>query len=93
MANTLFNDSINETHLVNGVAKVTKDADWIVLGATAIVTRIEINNDAGTDVKDDYIDTAANAAGMEAPLKAGVKNFFSAIQLSAGAAIMVVRNT
>ena len=42
MANTLFNDSVNETHLVNGTDKVTKDAEWIILGATAIVTRIEI---------------------------------------------------
>ena len=93
MANTLFNDSVNETHLVNGTDKVTKDAEWIILGATAIVTRIEINGDSGTDVKDDYIDTAANVAGLEAPLKAGVNKYFSAIQLSAGAALMRLRNT
>jgi len=93
MANSLYNDSINETFLVNDTAKVTKNADTIILGATATVTRIEINGDSGTDVKDDYVQTPANAAGLEAVLKPGFKNFFSALQLGAGGAIMRLKNT
>ena len=80
------------TFTVNDGNEAVKNASAIHFPESTVVVRIEVNNDTGTNVIDDYISTAANplcAGTLITPLLAD--KFFSAITLSSGSCSMVLK--
>lgn len=80
----------NGTFAVNDTGEVVKNADAIIVNAATIVARIEINGDDSTDVKDDFIQTAANALGVNAVIRPGFGKVFSAITLTSGDVTLIL---
>lgn len=80
----------NGTFTINDTAEVVKNADGIFRDSVTVFARIEINGDTGTDVKDNYIQTAANAVGAGALMRPGFGNVFSAVTLTSGDVTLIL---
>lgn len=93
MNDPIFNVGVNRTFEHNDAAEVVKNATALFISATAVISRIEINGDAGTNVVDEYIEDETNAVGAGAYLLPGFGNVFSAVTLVSGSVTMILRNT
>lgn len=80
----------NGTFSVNDTGEVEKNADAIIVNAATVFARIEINGVTGSDVKDDFIQTAANAVGVNSVIRPGFGKVFSAITLTSGDVTLVL---
>lgn len=93
MNDPIFNVGVNGTFEHNDASEVVKDASALFVSAAAVISRIEINGDTGTDVVDNYIEDATAAVGAGAYLLPGFGNYFSAVTLTSGSVTMILRNT
>lgn len=93
MNDPIFNVGVNATFEHNTVSEVVKDASALFISAAAVISRIEINGDTGTNAVADYIGTPATAVGINTFILAGFDNYFSAVTLVSGSVTMILRNT
>lgn len=79
------------TRILNDTSTHPVYAECIALSSDAVISSLKVNG-AGTDVKADYVSTAATAAGLVMVLRviAGKGHtHFSEITLSAGSAVEI----
>lgn len=81
------------TYIVNNTAEVVKNAAAIYVLEDTVFSRIEVNNDTGTDAKADYIQTAATAVKAGAlltPIGEASDLRFSAVTLTSGSVVLIL---
>lgn len=83
----------NGTFVVNDTAEVVLNAAAIYVLEDTVFSRIEVNGDTATDVKADYIQTAATAVKAGAlirPIGGESDIRFSAVTLTSGAVVLIL---
>ena len=80
----------NGTFTVNDTTEKVINFSAIYFPEDTVVARIEINGDTATDVKDDYISTAATAVKAGTLKVVQGDDYFSAITLSSGSCELVL---
>jgi hypothetical protein len=78
------------TYVVNDTTEAVKNHAGIFCNEDTVIARIEINGDTGTDVKANYISTAATALKKGVLLTAQGDDYFSAVTLTSGSVTLVL---
>ena len=80
------------TFVVNDIAEVQKKAVGIYVAEDTVFSRIEVDGDAGTDVKANYIQTPATAvkAGVLLTPLEGNDSSFYAVTLTSGSVVLIL---
>jgi len=78
--------------VVNDTTEYEASFDAIYFAEDTVVARIEINGDTTTDVKANYITTAATAVKGNVYLTAQGDDYFSAITLTSGSVVVILRD-
>lgn len=79
------------TYVVNDTTEAVKDAEAYYIAEDTVIARIEIDGDTATDVKANYISTAATAVKGGVLLTPLNGSYFSAITLTSGSVAVILK--
>jgi len=91
MTDTGFLRAQNGVFIINDTVEKTGRFEGIYVSSDAVIARLEVESDTGTDVKDNYIAVAATAIPAGTLITpTGEDDYFSGVTLTSGTVTLIL---